>query len=293
VGEPVFGRRNAAGSGVRWTASAVALIAAAGGLAAGSHALLAESLRQAAGSAASALQSGGRPARSGAPATRRDAAVVLLPVVAAVAGIELVLSATRIVREDAYAAPHWSVMIAIPILWAIRAALEVPGRRRAYDAYLSALALLGSAAATGSIRLGEPALAVMDEAAGCAIGAAMALQGFRSALRALGNSVQSGVGEAQLAAMRAAVRSVDGVIEVESCRTREHGHYVMVNLTIRVNPFITVYEGQEIGRRARERLLAAFPYVLDVRVKVEPYDRGYPYKVHGDARQENVPTLLQ
>ena len=289
MGEPVFGRRYAAGRGVRWTASAAALLAAAGGLAAGSHALLAESLRQAAGSAASALQSGG----AGAPETRRGAAALLLPVVAAVAGIELMLSAIRIVRDEASAAPHWSVLIAVPILWAIRATMEAPGRRRAVDAYLSAVALLGAAAASVSGRWDQPMLAVMDEAAGCAIGAAMALQSFRSALRALGKSVQPGVGEAQLAAMRAAVRGVDGVIEVESCQTREHGHYVVVNLTIRVNPFITVYEGQEIGRRARERLLSAFPYVLEVRVKVEPYDRGYPYKVHGDARQDNVPTLLQ
>jgi Predicted Co/Zn/Cd cation transporters len=293
VGEPVFGRRYAAGRGVRWTASAVALIAAAGGLAAGSHALLAESLRQAAGSAASALQSGGSPARSGAQESKRAVAAALLSVVAAIAGIELVLSAIRIVRDDASAAPHWSVLIAVPILWAIRAAMDAPGRRRAHEAYLSAAALLGAAAASGSDRWGEPMLAMMDEAAGCAVGAAMALQSFRSALRALGNGVQSGVGEAQLAAMRAAVRGVDGVIEVESCQTREHGHYVVVNLTIRVNPFITVYEGQEIGRRARERLLAAFPYVLDARVKVEPYDRGYPYKIQGDARQDNVPTLLQ
>jgi hypothetical protein len=287
VGKPVIGRR-----GVRWAASAAALLAAAGGFAAGSHALLAESLRQAAGSAGGALRSGMSPARSGEPEARR-AAEVLLPVAMAVAGIELALSAFRIVRDDAVAAPHWSVLIAVPVLWAIRAALETPGRGRAYDAYMSAVALLGAAAAAIGGRYDEPLLMVMDEAAGCAIGFAMALQGCRSAIRMLGGSAHSGVGEAQLAAMRAAVRSVDGVIEVESCQTREHGHYVVVSLTIRVNPFITVYEGQEIGRRARERLLASFPYVLDVRVKVEPYDRGYPYKIHGDARQDNVPTLLQ
>jgi len=260
---------------------------------AGSHALLAESLRQAAVSGFAALQTRGRPVQSGGQEPRRSAAVVLLPVAAAVAGIELVLSAFRIVRDNETAAPHWAALIAVPILWAIRAVMDGPGRKRIYDAYLSVVALLGASAALIGGRWGEPMLEVMDEAAGCAIGAVMALQGFRSALGALGDHSRSGVGEAQLAAMRAAVRSVDGVIEVESCQTREHGHYVVVSLTIRVNPFITVYEGQEIGRRARERLLAAFPYVLDVRVKVEPYDRGYPYKMHGDARHDNVPTLLQ
>lgn len=288
MGKPVFGRRGAC-----WAASAAALLAAAGGFAAGSHALLAESLRQAAGSAAGALRFGMSPARSGEPETRRGAAEALLPVAMAVAGIELAIAAFRIVREDAATAPHWSVLIAVPVLWAIRAALDAPGRGRAYDAYMSAVALLGAAAAAIGGRQDEPLLMVMDEAAGCAIGLAMALQGCRSVIRMLDGEARSGVGEAQLAAMRAAVRSVDGVIEVESCQTRAHGHYVVVNLTIRVNPFITVYEGQEIGRRARERLLTTFPYVLDVRVKVEPYDRGYPYKIYGDARQDNVPTLLQ
>lgn len=295
----MFGGSPAARRRACWAAIVLSLLAAAGGWAAGSHALLAEGLRGASGSAASALRLGRLPSRPVPPGTRSvkfrgtGTAAALLPIAAAAVGIELVLSSFRSVWADAAAVPHRSVLIIIPLLWLMRAMLHGPGRIRIYEAYTSAAALLGAGLSWAGDRWGAVQLTVLDEAAGCAIGAAMALQGFRFVRQAVGSGRTAGVGEAQVAAMRAAAHRVDGVIEVGSCQTREQGHYVEVSLTIRVNPFITVHDGQEIGRRVRERLLELFPYVTDVLVKIEPYDHGYPYKVHGSARADSMPTLLQ
>lgn len=89
------------------------------------------------------------------------------------------------------------------------------------------------------------------------------------------------------------VQRVEGVVTVQSIRAREHGHYVIAEIVISVNPRITVLEGQEIAKRARMLLMHRFLHLSDVVIYVEPYDPGYPYKSNHDPNQEQIPTLLQ
>lgn len=89
------------------------------------------------------------------------------------------------------------------------------------------------------------------------------------------------------------VQRVEGVVTVESLRAREHGHYVVADIVISVNPRITVLEGQEIAKKVKTLLMHRFLHLSDVSVYVEPYDPGYPYKSNHDPNQEHMPTLLQ
>ncbi|REK75958.1 cation transporter dimerization domain-containing protein [Paenibacillus paeoniae] len=89
------------------------------------------------------------------------------------------------------------------------------------------------------------------------------------------------------------VQRVEGVVTVQSIRAREHGHYVVAEIVISVNPRITVLEGQEIAKRVRMLLMHRFHHLTDVSIYVEPYDPGYPYKSNHDPNQEQMPTLLQ
>lgn len=89
------------------------------------------------------------------------------------------------------------------------------------------------------------------------------------------------------------VQRVEGVVTVESLRAREHGHYVVAEIVISVNPRITVLEGQEIAKKVKTLLMHRFLHLSDVSVYVEPYDPGYPYKSNHDPNQEHMPTLLQ
>lgn len=74
------------------------------------------------------------------------------------------------------------------------------------------------------------------------------------------------------------VQRVRGVIRVDELRAREHGHYVIVDVKIAVDPMKTVEEGHDIGKAVKEHLIGTFSYVRDVLVHVNPYESPYPYR---------------
>lgn len=99
--------------------------------------------------------------------------------------------------------------------------------------------------------------------------------------------------EESVEALMQIVQRVEGVVTVQSLRAKEHGHYVVAEIVITVNPRITVLEGQEIAKRVKTLLMHRFLHLSDVLIYVEPYDPGYPYKSNHDPNQEQMPTLLQ
>ncbi|GKU75687.1 cation transporter dimerization domain-containing protein [Paenibacillus sp. L3-i20] len=89
------------------------------------------------------------------------------------------------------------------------------------------------------------------------------------------------------------IQRVEGVVTVQSLRAKEHGHYVIAEVVISVNPRISVLEGQEIAKKVKLLLMHRFLHLSDVSIYVEPYDPGYPYKSNHELNQEQMPTLLQ
>jgi cation diffusion facilitator family transporter len=71
-------------------------------------------------------------------------------------------------------------------------------------------------------------------------------------------------------AVRDAALATPGVVDTEKCRIRKSGTNQFVELHVRVNPSISVFEGHEIGHRVKERVLAENPRVRDVVVHIEP-----------------------
>lgn len=303
LGKRAEGGQRIFGSGGRaaWLRVLIGVLAAAAGMLTGSLALAADGARGALQSAAR-LSGQHRSASVRRPQTAQGnggqltTAVLigtLLPVIALVIGFEAMLSAIRTAAAGTYGVAHWAAVLVVPIAWAIRAVGAPAGPERAYDAFLSAVALTGTGAAWYGSYAGIPLLEPIDEAAGCAIGIAAAVQGCRMVIARWIEPEHAAVARSEIREMEEAVRRVEGVIAVESLRAWEQGHYVAVSLSVLVNPYITMQEGQEIGRRVKEKLLHAFGHVMDVQVRVDPYDSGFPYKTNVDPRQERVPTLLQ
>ena len=61
-----------------------------------------------------------------------------------------------------------------------------------------------------------------------------------------------------------------GVENTEKCRVRKSGISLFVEIHIRVDPGISVYEGHEISHRVKERLLSEYDQIKDVLVHIEP-----------------------
>lgn len=69
---------------------------------------------------------------------------------------------------------------------------------------------------------------------------------------------------------RQVVLQTPEVKQLHELHAREHGHYVIIDLKIAVDPTLTVEEGHRIGKKVKERLLA-LPNVADVMVHINPH----------------------
>ncbi|WP_172193975.1 cation diffusion facilitator family transporter [Saccharibacillus qingshengii] len=90
------------------------------------------------------------------------------------------------------------------------------------------------------------------------------------------------------------VQRVHGVIEVRMLRAVRSVEMVKIDLTLSVNPRMTVKEADEIAQRSRDLLMHRFVQVIEVQVRVEPYHTGYPYKSNDELLgSADHPTIVQ
>jgi cation diffusion facilitator family transporter len=68
----------------------------------------------------------------------------------------------------------------------------------------------------------------------------------------------------------ATAASTSGVKSTEKCRMRKSGISLFVEIHIRVDPTISVFEGHEISHRVKDRLLAQNQRIQDVLIHIEP-----------------------
>jgi len=88
---------------------------------------------------------------------------------------------------------------------------------------------------------------------------------------ALGQLVDAGAPQADREHIERLVRSVPGVRDVESLRTRYVGSGLQVDLHLQVDGGLTVREGHAIAGHVKHHLINRGPDVVDVVVHVEPY----------------------
>ena len=206
-------------------------------------------------------------------------------------GVELGLYTIRELAEGSGDAPEWYAAAILAAAWLIRIAMSSDNQRG--ETICSAVVLAGTGAAWLGERIGESALYYADEGAALWIAVLIAKQGYRQLASGVNGSRTVDLFSGDASELSVAVQRVDGVIAIEQLEAKEQGHYIAVELTICVNPRITIAEGQDIARRVKDRLLESFTHVTDVQVHVDPYDPGYPYKSNHDPNQDHMPTLLQ
>lgn len=287
-----------------WGNMLLALFKGVIGWLSGSKSLLADAFRTAAEVAAGVAAISGlrasrqrKLAKSNAAAEAEDtrgeaATTILLSVVLLIIGLEIGISAIRDISDGVTSAPHWSSVTAIALSLIIQQ-LFISAKNRSTGLYCSTAALVGTSGAIIGKMLAIPALYYFDPAAAIVIAVIVVFNGYRMAnviVRKDGSATAMEENPAELIQL---VQLVEGVITVQSLRAKEHGHYVIAEMVISVNPRISVLEGQEIAKRVKQLVMKRFIHVTDVSIYVEPYDPGYPYKSNHDPNQEQMPTLLQ
>jgi cation diffusion facilitator family transporter len=160
------------------------------------------------------------------------------------------------------------------------------------DVYSSLAALAGVGGAMLGSVLGIPWLYYLDPAAGFIVSLLVLKMGYTLIMESIHNTMDHVLHREDAQELVQAVQRVKGVITVDDLRAREHGHYVIVDVKISVNPRITVHEGHDIAKAVKQQLMTRFLHVSDVFIHVNPYDPGYPYKNNVDPEQDDAPTLL-
>ncbi|RKP54273.1 cation transporter [Cohnella endophytica] len=232
-------------------------------------------------------------------------AAIVLSALLLVAGIEIGVSSVRSVANGVDEAPGVGAVIVIAVGIGVREGLVrykksrdsrcgMRGDRLAdnrSDVFASLTALVGTSGAVVGGMYDMPFLYVLDPAAGLIISVFVLRMGYKLTTDVLRASDRIALDETDAQALLEAVQRIDGVVAVDEVKAREQGHYLVLEVIIRVNPRITVFEGQDVANRVRRQLTKRFLHVTDAHVRVQPYDPGYPYK--SNHHEEDLSSLLQ
>jgi len=144
------------------------------------------------------------------------------------------------------------------------AALVADGMHARTDGLTS----LGVVAATIGVLIGfERADAIV----GLAITVAIVFTMWRAATAVLHRALD-GTDESTLALIEAVAGAVGGVEHVEDARARWSGHRLLADLTVVVDPTLTVQAGHAIAQDVHEALLGEVPRLAEATVHVDPHD---------------------
>jgi len=152
------------------------------------------------------------------------------------------------------------------------------------DVYSSMAALVGIGGAILGGRWGVPWMLYLDPIAGFFVSLLVLQMAYKIMRDAIRSTLDHVLPEPETQDLRQTIQSVPGVLRIDSLRAREHGHYLIVDVKIGVNPHATVEEGHRIGKQVKQTLLADHDHVRDVFVHINPYDEELP--VHFMTGQE-------
>jgi cation diffusion facilitator family transporter len=233
---------------------------------------------------------------------------IIVAVLLLVVGIEIAISAIRAIIHGVSKAPHGVTVIAIVASLLVKEFMfhykYAKGKKAADQAimarawehraemYPSIVALVGVTAALIGESLDMQSLYVFDAIAGFFIALLLFKLGYKMVLESIYSSVDRMIHPEDAVELISTVQKIKGVINVDELRAREHGHYVLVEVKISVNPKISVHEGHDIARIVKQQLMKRFVHVSNVFIHVNPYDPGYPYKNNVDPDQDESTSLL-
>lgn len=112
----------------------------------------------------------------------------------------------------------------------------------------------------------------LDLLAAALMGFMILRMGGELAWGAIRELIDTGLDEAQVAAIRLTLLATPGVRGLHQLRTRRMAHQALVDTHIQVDSRISVTEGHRIAEAARLRVLGEHPEVLDVLVHIDPED---------------------
>ncbi|WP_019242726.1 MULTISPECIES: cation diffusion facilitator family transporter [Bacillus] len=137
------------------------------------------------------------------------------------------------------------------------------------DVYSSIAALIGVGASVISRKIGVEWLTYGDPLAGLFVSILVLKMAFNLSKEAIHTTLDHVLHEEEIEPFKKIILQDQEVKCINSLYAREHGHYVIIDLKISVEPYITVEQGHAIGKRVKKRLLQQ-SNIKDVFVHINP-----------------------
>ena len=134
------------------------------------------------------------------------------------------------------------------------------------DAITSGAAAIGITIAL----IGGPGYESADDWAALAACVIIVINGFLILRGSLHNVLDGRVSSDLETSVCSVAAATPGIVETEKCRIRKSGIDLYVEIHVRVDPSISVFDGHELGHQVKKRLLVANPRIRDVIVHIEP-----------------------
>jgi cation diffusion facilitator family transporter len=272
------------------------------GLLSGSGALIAEAVHSASDVAGSiavliGLKIAQMPADEDHPYGHGKAETIAAIVVAMLllfVGLQLVVQSVKTLIHGPHepgAAYHWAFWVTLFAIFVKEAMFQYKFRlgkklnsqalianawEHRSDAYSSIAGLVGIGGTWLGAHFGYSWMYNLDPLAGLIVSGFVLHMGYKLIQESVHHVMDLVLPEAETKEMYDLARSVAGVKSVDGLLARLHGHYVIVDLRISVDPNGTVLEGHAVGKAVKRALVARFANVYDVFVHLNPYDPDFP-----------------
>ncbi|MEV2907492.1 cation diffusion facilitator family transporter [Paenibacillus larvae] len=234
---------------------------------------------------------------------------VLFSVMLMIVGLELSLLAIKTIARGVQAPPGRMALVVIVLSIVLKEALfryrfrtgtqpvagSIWSSTWSYrsDVYSSLTAFAGIGVSLLGEMYNKSWLYMLDPMAGLIVALFIIHMGFRLIIELIHNTIDQMMQQEDTEVFIEVVHQTKGVITVDDLKTREQGHYVILEVKISVNPKISVLEGHDIAQHVKKQVMRKFSHVSDVIVQVNPYDVGFPYRQQDvKSSVDDYPTLL-
>jgi cation diffusion facilitator family transporter len=152
-------------------------------------------------------------------------------------------------------------------------ALIVNAHEHRSDVYASFAVLVGIGASIIGGKFNIDWLVYADPVAGLFVSILIIKTAWKLGKESIHNTMDHVLHDEETIVFRNAIEEVEGVKKINELHAREHGHYVIIDLKIAVDPHITVEKGHLIGKNVKTRLLE-MANVQNVLVHINPYNEN-------------------
>lgn len=149
-------------------------------------------------------------------------------------------------------------------------ALIVNAYEHRSDVYSSIAALIGIGFAIIGGKIGIGWLEYADPVAGVVVSLMVLKMAWSLGKESIHNALDHVLHEEDTLELRKVVEAIEDVKQIDELHAREHGHYVIIDLKISVDPTMTVEEGHRVGKKVKKNLLE-IENVQNVFVHINPY----------------------